>query len=215
MREDLTELVCILDRSGSMHSIIDDAIGGVNTFLEDQKKLDGEANFTSVLFDNQIDTLHDNVNLNEVEAFTRDTYCPRGGTSLRDAIGQTIVTVGERLSKTAEEDRPSKVIVAILTDGYENGSREYTDAQIKEMVELQEDKYNWQFIYLAANQDSFETGKILGMKSHNSIDFNATGNGAKTAFANMSLYSQQVRSMEVVDKNSMCGYVALTENDVN
>ena len=217
MKQGLTEIVCVLDRSGSMGSIIGDAIGGFNSFLEDQKKEDGDANITVALFDNHYELLHDNVDIQKVEEITRAQYSPRGTTALNDSIGRTIDSVGSRLADTDESERPEKVIVAVLTDGYENASREYSADRIKEMISHQEDKYNWQFIYLAANQDAFAVGQGLGFDMHNSVDFNATAKGAKMAFANVSSYSTCVRSMDVgtLSKGAVAqAYCKVDEDDI-
>src|SRR5574343_68862 len=139
MKKGLSEIVCVIDRSGSMRSIVNDAIGGLNTFIESQKNVPGEANMTIVLFDHEYLVSHNGVNIKLVQPFTTDTYVPRGTTALLDAIGRAITTVGERLNNTKEEDKPEKVIVAILTDGYENASREYTNSKINEMINHQRD----------------------------------------------------------------------------
>ena len=217
MKKDLTEIVCILDRSGSMGMIMDDAIGGVNTFLEDQKEQDGDANITMVLFDNQVETVHNNVSVNDVPEVTKSLYYPRNTTALNDAIGMTVTSVGERLAKTDESERPEKVIVAVLTDGMENASREYSNAQIQEMISHQEDKYNWQFIYLAANQDAFAVGQTYGFDQHNTVTFNSTSKGAKTAFANVSAYSTNVRGMDatMLCKSAVAQtYTKVTEDQI-
>jgi len=211
MKQGLTEIVCVLDRSGSMASIIDDAIGGLNTFINEQKKLDGDANITMALFDDEYDLVHDNVSIDSIDAITDGVYYPRGMTALYDAIGKTVSSVGNRLSNTNEDERPERVIVAILTDGMENSSKEYTSERIREIIKEQEDKYNWQFMYLAANQDAFNVGQQFGMKTHNSINFNATAKGAKNAFDNMALYSTQVRSAKVLNQETMMSYKSIKE----
>lgn len=212
MKQGLTEIVCVLDRSGSMHSIVDDAIGGFNSFLSEQKKLDGEANMTIALFNNQYKLISENEDIQKVSELNARVFSPGGGTSLYDSIGRTILDVGQRLSSTPEDARPEKVIVAILTDGYENGSQEHTAADIKKMIKHQEDKYNWQFVFLAANQDAFDVGQSFGMRSHNSINFNATAKGAGNAFDNIALYSTQVRQAKNLDQNTMTAYSAIAES---
>lgn len=212
MKKGLTEIVCVLDRSGSMGSIMSDAIGGLNSFITEQKKLDGDATITMALFDDGYDIIHDNVDINNVSEIGSDVYFPRGMTALYDAIGKTVTSVGQRLSKTDESERPEKVIVAILTDGLENCSREYESDTIQKIIKEQEDKYNWQFVYLAANQNAFDVGSQFGMKHHNSINFNATAKGAKNAFDNMTLYSSQVRSAEALDQNTMMNYKVIAED---
>jgi uncharacterized protein YegL len=126
MRNDLTEIVAILDRSGSMAHLADDTIGCFNKFIEDQKKVPGEAFLTTVLFDDQYNFLHEGVNIQDVKPMTAQEYFARGMTALLDAVGRTVIRIGERLSKMNEADRPSKVIVLIITDGEENSSKEFT-----------------------------------------------------------------------------------------
>jgi len=212
MKKGLSEIACVLDRSGSMSSIIGDAIGGFNAFLKGQKEVEGEANMTVALFDSEYDLLYDNININEVNDLDSSTYVPRGSTSLHDAIGRTINTIGARLRSTPEEDRPENVIVAILTDGDENTSREFDASKIKEMIGHQESKYNWKFLYLAANQDAFAVGSGMGFNIGNSINFNATAKGSTTAYANMNLYSSSVRCC--ADVSNFAQDMALSEDDV-
>jgi uncharacterized protein YegL len=197
MRENLTELICILDRSGSMNSILNDAIGGFNSFLDEQRKLPGEVNITVVLFNDDPETIHNNVNLNEVENMTRSTYVARGGTALYDAIGMTLTSVGERLANTDEADRPSKIIVAILTDGEENSSRTYAALRIKQMIQHQEMVYNWTFMFLAANQDACLVGRDLGMQDYATLNFAPTAKGTSGAFKNMSMLASTCRGMSM------------------
>lgn len=194
MKKDLSEIVCILDRSGSMSSIINDAIGGFNSLLESQKKEKGEATMTVSLFDDVCDVIHDNVNIKDVNPLDNSTYVPRGSTALYDAIGRTLVSVGQRLANTPEDQRPENVVVAILTDGEENASKEYHAAKIKDMIKEQEDKYSWKFIYLAANQNAFDVGSKIGFGLGNSVTFAATSKGTRDAYSTMNLYSSSVRS---------------------
>jgi uncharacterized protein YegL len=212
MKTGLTEIACILDRSGSMGSIIDEAIGGLNTFLDDQKAEDGDANITIALFDDLYQVIYDNVDLKTIPKITRDLYNPRGMTALYDAIGKTMTSIGERLAKTAEEDRPEKVMIVILTDGQENNSREYSASKIAEMITHQESTYNWTFMFLAANQDACSVGKSLGMKDYSNVNFNATAGGTRGAFTNMSSMTKSYRSMSVgiseVDKSEVLLSVA-------
>jgi uncharacterized protein YegL len=175
------EVICILDRSGSMESIRMDSIGGFNTFLDEQKAIKGEASLTLVLFDDKYEIVHDNINIQDVPPLDATVFVPRGWTALLDAIGKTVTTVGERLAKTDEALRPDKVIVVILTDGYENQSTEYNSEQIKEMIKHQQEKYSWEFIYLGANQDAFAVGGSLGIKGCNTCSFDATPAGARSA----------------------------------
>lgn len=194
MRENFSEIVCIIDRSGSMHSIKDDAIGGFNQFLEDQKKVPGEANLTLVLFNHDYEVVHNGKPLPQVEPLNNDTYLPTGTTALLDAVGRTIDDVGQRLAKTAEADRPSTVIVAILTDGQENASKDYTKERIAEMIKHQEEKYAWQFFFLGANIDSFSTAGGLNIKQAQTANFIASAEGVRNAYKQQSDWVTQART---------------------
>jgi uncharacterized protein YegL len=186
MSKIFTEIVCIIDRSGSMYAIKDDAIGGFNTFLKTQKELPGEATLTLVQFDTEYEMVHENSPLQDVPELNDSTFSPRGMTALHDAIGRTIDTVGKRLKNMPDENRPAKVIVSILTDGEENSSREFNLSTIKEMIEHQRSKYSWEFIFLGANQDAFaEAGKI-GINIHDTVNFAATGAGIRSAYTHTS-----------------------------
>ena len=182
MKEKKVEIVAIIDKSGSMDSIKEDAIGGFNSFLNDQKMVDGEADFTLVLFDDQYNMLIDGKDIQKVEPLNEKTYRPSGMTALLDAVGRTIDRVGERLDETPEEEKPSKVIFFILTDGLENSSSDYSRERIKEMIEHQESKYSWEFIYGGANQDAFAEAGSLGIRGANTMNFASTGKGVRNAY---------------------------------
>lgn len=160
MRSDLTDVVVIVDRSGSMCSCRDDAEGGLNTFVEEQKKHPGDCNLTLVQFDTECEFVHRGVPIKDVPKFTLVT---RGLTALLDAVGKAIAETGERLSKLDESQRPGLVVVVIITDGQENASKEYRRDQIKQMIEHQTTVYNWQFTFLGANQDAFEEASSIGI----------------------------------------------------
>jgi len=183
MKDNLTEIVAILDRSGSMNSIIDDAIGGFNTFLKEQKECDGEANMTVVLFDDKYEVLHDNVAIDNVVDMTSDTYTPRGMTALYDAIGKTVNTVGERLAKMDEKDRPAKVAVVIVTDGMENASKEFDHLKVSSMIEKQKNDYSWEFIFLSSDLDAVKNAQSFGVNVRNTKGFDNTGDGVRCAYS--------------------------------
>ncbi len=194
-KENLTDITIVLDRSGSMSDIKDDTIGGFNQFLGDQKKVDGEALFTLAQFDDEYEVVHNAINIQDAPDLNERTFVPRSMTRLFDAIGKTIVTTGQRLDEMKEEDRPSKVIFVILTDGKENDSREYSDkAGIFNMITHQQEKYNWEFVFLGAKQDAIAVGVGLGIKASSSIQFGKTGEGTKKAFASVSKGMTQYRS---------------------
>ncbi len=185
-KKDLTEIVVIVDGSGSMGPIRNDAIGGFNTFIEEQKKVSGEAICTVVLFNTKHDKLCDGIRLDDVKLLDATSYVPSGQTALLDSIGIAIDAVGERLNGMPEDERPEKVIVAILTDGEENSSREYNHRQILGKIAEQRDKWKWEFVFLAANQDAIKAGTSLGISADKSIAFVATSEGTRDAFKDMS-----------------------------
>jgi uncharacterized protein YegL len=185
--EKLVEIVCVIDNSGSMQTIRDDAIGNFNAFLKEQQELetDIDAKFTMILFNTDYTVIHDGKPIKDVPTLNNETYRTMGCTALYDAVGKAIDTVGARLSGMAEKDRPSKVIVSILTDGQENSSREYNNAQIKDMIHRQENLCNWEFFYLSAGPDAFNDALQMGISSQNTMSFDAS-QGTRSAYASMS-----------------------------
>lgn len=161
MRSDLTDITLVVDRSGSMQEMRSDAEGGVNAFIADQAKEPGEALLTLVQFDTEYEFLHSGVPIGQVPKYT---LVPRGSTALLDAVGRAINETGERLSKMDEKDRPGLVIFVVMTDGHENASKEFSKPQIKKMIEHQQEKYNWHFTFLAANQDAFAEAGEMGIR---------------------------------------------------
>lgn len=183
MRENSTEMVFVLDRSGSMSGLAADTIGGFNELIEKQKKIEGDAYVTTVLFDHEYEVLHDHVALGEVAPLTDKEYFARGSTALLDAVGRTIDSVGARLAAAPEEERPEHVVFVITTDGRENSSREYTAKQVREMVEHQQQKYSWQFVFLGANMDAVSEARNLGISAKYAADFTPTGRGVNRMYA--------------------------------
>ena len=197
MKERLTEIISIVDRSGSMQSILDDAIGGFNTFLAAQQRQPGQAKLSLILFDNEYQVVHQAVDIQQVEPLNQDTYVPRGSTALLDAVGKTIDAVGERLAATASSERPSQVIVSILTDGYENASQTYSKPKVAEMIKHQTEKYNWAFEFQAANMDAFAAAKELSITPDRVVQFEATSEGVKEAFDQQSQRISAMRSRDM------------------
>lgn len=183
MRENSTEMVFVLDRSGSMSGLAADTIGGFNELIEKQKKIEGDAYVTTVLFDHEYEVLHDHVALGEVAPLTDKEYFARGSTALLDAVGRTIDSVGARLAAAPEEERPEHVVFVITTDGKENSSREYTAQRVREMVEHQQQKYSWQFVFLGANMDAVSEARNLGISAKYAADFTPTGRGVNRMYA--------------------------------
>ena len=170
MKQDFTDITLVVDRSGSMESIKSDAEGGINTFICEQAREPGEVLLTLVQFDTEYDFIHKGVPIQKVPRYK---LVPRGSTALLDAVGRAINETGERLAKLPESDRPSLVIFVVMTDGHENSSHEFTKAQIKSMIEHQQQAYNWQFTFLGANQDAFAEASEIGIDAGGAADFSA------------------------------------------
>lgn len=168
MRKDFTDLTLVIDRSGSMRSCMNDAQGGINQLIEDQKKLPGHATLSLVQFDTEYEFVHRAVPIRDVPEYK---LVPRGSTALLDAVGKAIVETGERLSKMQEQDRPGVVAFVIVTDGQENASHEYKKDQIKEMIKQQQDVYKWHFTFLGANQDAFAEASSMGIPTSNAMNY--------------------------------------------
>jgi len=182
MRKDLAEIIFILDRSGSMSGLEDDTIGGYNSFLKKQQKVEGEANVTTVLFDTEYEVLHDCVDLKKIKPITDKEYFVRGGTALLDAVGKSITSVGQRINKTSEDKKPAKVIFVITTDGMENSSREYDYKKIKEMITHQQKKYSWEFLFLGANMDAVKEGANFGISEDRAFNYKASPEGVNAMY---------------------------------
>lgn len=191
-----TEIISIIDRSGSMSTIVNDAIGGFNTFLADQKTVPGEGRMTLALFDDKYDVLYAGKQLAEAEPLSHKTFVPRGGTALLDAIGRTLNEQGARIKNEGWAD---KVIVCILTDGGENQSREFTQEKVKEMVKHCE-SHGWSFVFLAANQDAFAAGASYGISGAHTMAFASNSAGTQTAYASMSATTRSLRGAPVTTK---------------
>jgi len=194
MKQDLTDITVVLDRSGSMYRVWTDTIVGFNAFLKTQKEATGEATFTLVQFDDKYYVHYRGKNIQEVPDLDNETYVPRGGTALLDAIGRTINETGQRLAALAESDRPSKVIFVILTDGEENASKEFRKDKINEMITHQTEKYQWDFVFLGANQDAIKTGSSMGIMAGNSMTYAANSIGTVSAFKTISSTMSSYRS---------------------
>ena len=206
MKKNLTELVMILDASGSMWGLTNDTIGGFNSLLNSQKEEDGEATFTAVKFNDRMEYMYDRVDINDVEDLTRKQYYASGTTALLDALGTTIDYIGEKLSNTPEEDRPSKVIFAVITDGQENASREYTYSVIKEKIQHQREKYNWEFMFIGANIDAIGESEKLGMDSRFARNYTASSVGTQAVYGGLSKAMSCMRdaSFNIDDEDCMC-----------
>lgn len=179
MKKGLTSIVFVVDRSGSMSSIAKDTIGGFNQFIKVQKENNvGECKVSFIQFDDVYEEVFKNVNVADVKDLTDKTFVPRGYTALLDAVGKTIVSIGNDLSNTPEDQRPEKVLFVIITDGEENASKEYTADRVKELVTQQTNVYKWEFVYLGANQDAWSVGASIGIAKSGTSNYVSTGTNA-------------------------------------
>lgn len=210
MKKDLTEMVFILDRSGSMYPLVADTIGGFNSMIENQKKDPGEAYVTTILFDDEYEKLHDHVNIREIKSITDKDYYTRGCTALFDAIGKTINSIGARLNDTPEEERPGKVIFVITTDGEENASLEFTRTKVREMIEHQQTKYSWTFMFLGANIDAETEAESLGINKNFSKKYTASSIGTQTLYASVSKAMTVVRDCKTNLSTDANACIAIT-----
>ena len=179
MRKNLTEMVFILDRSGSMQGLEKDTIGGFNGMIEKQKNVEGEALISTVLFDHESVVLHDRINIREIRPMTDKDYTVRGCTALLDAIGGAIHHIGNIHKYARNEDVPEKTVFVIITDGMENASKHYTADRVKEMIERQKTKYGWEFLFLGANIDAVETAKQFGIGKERAVSYRSDSVGTE------------------------------------
>lgn len=180
-----TAIMLLVDRSGSMHSIQSSAEDGINEFISAQKAADGKRTIRVAQFDDQYTAVHASLPAVDVPKFT---LSPRGMTALLDAMGKSIVAFGEELAAMNEGDRPGTVIFAVMTDGGENSSEEYTWDQVQKMVRNQEDQYGWQVLYLGANQDAIQVGSRLGVSTDRSLTYAANSAGTRSGIQSMNHY---------------------------
>ena len=182
MKNNVTELVFILDRSGSMAGLVSDTIGGFNSLIDKQKKKAGECYVTTVLFDTRFDTLHDRVRLSDVRPMTEEEYTPGGCTALLDAVGDTIRHIVNIHRYARPEDVPENTVFVITTDGMENASHRYGADEIRRMVEHEQEKYGWQFLFLGANIDAFSAAGAIGIRPERTSNYYADADGMRLSF---------------------------------
>ena len=197
MGKGLTEVVFILDRSGSMRGLESDTVGGYNSLLEKQRKLAGEVVISTVLFDDVQEVLHDRVSIDRMEQMTEKQYFVRGCTALLDAIGGAIYHIGNVHKYIRDEDRPEKTLFIITTDGMENASRYYTYEKVKSMVERQKKKYGWEFLFIGANIDAIAVADRFGIKANRAVNYECDKEGTKIAYKSICLAVEQVRTCPV------------------
>ena len=193
MKKNLTEIVFILDRSGSMAGLEEDTIGGFNAMIEKQRKEPGEAIVSTVLFDNESVVIHDRVDIQRIEPMTRKEYYVRGCTALLDTVGGAIHHIGNVHKYAREEDRPEKTLFVITTDGMENASRKFTYDRLKAMIERQKEKFGWEFLFLGANIDAAREAARFGIDADRAANYHADSEGTNVIYETVSEAITQVR----------------------
>ena len=188
-----TKIICLIDKSGSMGYLQNDSIGGFNSFLKEQKEVDGVCYMDIILFDTNFNTLVSNTNIMEVEGLTKQNYKPNGGTSLLDCIGDTIDKEIDRLAEDSN-NRFNKTLFLILTDGESNSDRHYSKEKIKLMIEEMEEQFKWDFIFLGANQDSFTSSGGMGISAGKTMNWSADSDGISVAYASISKATKLYRT---------------------
>ena len=182
MKKNLTELVFILDRSGSMAGLEKDTIGGFNSMIAKQRKEPGEAYVSTILFDNHREVIHDRVDIHKIQPMTQEQYYVRGSTALLDAVGNSIRHIANVHKYAREEDRPEKTLFIITTDGMENASREYSYERVRKMIEHEKEKYGWEFIFLGANIDAAKEAARFGISEDRAANYHADSTGTAVIY---------------------------------
>ena len=200
-KNNIVDVVFILDRSGSMGGLESDTIGGFNSMLEKQRKIEGKAFITTVLFDDQYELLHDRVNITKVNNITEKEYFVRGSTALLDAIGKTIAKEKAIQDTWGKNEKADKGVFVIITDGVENASKEYNSSTVKKLIETQKEKYGWEFLFLGANIDAIETANTIGISAERAVNYKSDSIGTKKNYDTLNKAVEEVRSGKDLDKN--------------
>jgi len=201
MKNNITELVFILDKSGSMAGYESDTIGGFNAMIEKQKKLDGKVYVSTLLFSNSSEVIHDRCDIGDIRPLTEDEYQAGGGTALLDAVGGAIHHIGNIHKYARPEDVPEHTMFIITTDGMENASHQYTRRKVKEMIRRMEEKYGWEFIFAAANIDAAETAEHIGIRRERAANYRQSPAGTAVMFDALSNAVTSMRCCSAVDEN--------------
>lgn len=194
MKPQYTHIAIVLDKSGSMMKVKDDTIGGYNSFIANQKELPGTATVSTTLFNTYTHISEDFTPIESVKEMNSLNYVPSHQTALFDAVGITIDSIGKKLADMAEEDRPESVMMVIMTDGFENASREFNSAKIKEMIDHQTSKYNWEFVFMGANQDAILSANSMGIKSNSALTYSHDSAGVHEGFASLNEHTMSYRA---------------------
>ncbi len=201
MRKKLTEIVFVLDRSGSMCGLEADTIGGFNSMIAKQKKQKGKVLVSTVLFDDECEVLHDRISLDKIKPMTEEQYYVRGCTALLDAVGGAVNHIANIHKYARKEDVPEKTIFVITTDGMENASRKYSSDDVKKMIEMETEKYGWEFIFLGANIDAVETAGNIGINADRAVNYHCDSEGTALYFEVINDAIQEVRCSNKLSEN--------------
>ncbi len=210
MRKGLTEIVFILDRSGSMSGLEADTIGGFNSMIAKQKKEEGEAYVSTVLFDDKSEVIHDRVPMDKVPVMTEEEYFVRGCTALLDAVGGAIHHIANVHKYSREEDRPEKTLFVITTDGMENASRRYSYEKVRSMINKEQEKYGWEFIFIGANIDAVGEAKRFGIRENRAVNYVHDEIGTQNLYRSV---SKAVCAMRMADAKAVAGVIDNCEWD--
>ena len=200
-KNNVTELVFILDRSGSMSGLEEDTIGGFNAMLQKQKKENGEAYVSTIFFDNVSEVLHDRIKLKDVPKMTDEEYTVRGCTALMDVIGGAIRHIGNIHKYARPEDVPAHTMFIITTDGMENASVHYSSDEVKNMIERQKEKYGWEFLFIGANIDAVETAARFGIERNRAVNYRADSQGTRILYDTISAPISAMRANKTIDED--------------
>ena len=194
IKNGITEMVFVIDKSGSMAGMEEDTVGGFNSMIEKQRQLEGKCYVSTVLFSNYPKVLHDREDIAKIEPMTERDYCVGGGTALLDAIGGAIHHIGNVHKYARAEDVPEHTIFVITTDGMENASREYDSERVKNMIRRQEERYGWEFLFVAANIDAVETARHIGIRRERAAEYRQTREGTQKVYEAVEYAMRTMRS---------------------
>ena len=192
------QIICILDRSGSMRKLAEDTIGGYNSFLEKQKQNPGKAEVTTILFDDQYEIISESVDINETKELTSAEYFARGTTALLDAVGRTVTNTLGKMEKEKVCPEKRRVLIMIMTDGLENASKEYKKSDVKKLIDATTKNYNWNYVFIGANMDSVSEAKSLGISARNAANYSHDSGGVQKSFSMMDAAANEVREKGTV-----------------
>ena len=198
---DTTKIVFILDRSGSMGHLRQDTIGSFNSLVEEQKEKEGNCVISTILFDNKVDVLHDNLDIHDINRMTEKDYFTRGTTALLDAVGTTVKKTVHQFKDLYREERPNNVMFVIITDGMENSSKNYSYSKVAKLISNVEEKFEWEFLFIGANIDAIKEGSKFGIRRERSVNYKADKKGNKVVYETISKTITNYRTTNQIDNS--------------